>query len=189
MKPYELQQLLEEKPVIAAVKDDAGLAACLEVDCPVVFVLYGTVNTIPDITGRLRAAGKAPLVHLDLLDGLSAAPAAVDYLVQHTQAAGVISTKNACIRYAKEKGLITVQRFFLLDSLALENVKKADAQNHADLIEILPGVMPKIVRTLTCSLRCPIIAGGLIRDKEDVVTALSAGALAISSTNRSVWAL
>ncbi|MDO5601853.1 MAG: glycerol-3-phosphate responsive antiterminator, partial [Oscillospiraceae bacterium] len=171
MRPYDLQQLLEEKPVIAAIKSDEGLEDCLQVDCPVVFVLYGTVNTIPAITEKLCAAGKTPLVHLDLLDGLSAAPAAVDYLARHTSAAGVISTKNACIRYAKEQGLITVQRFFLLDSLALENVKKADAQNHADMIEILPGVMPKIVRTLTCTLRCPIIAGGLIRDKEDVVTA------------------
>ncbi|WP_352427367.1 glycerol-3-phosphate responsive antiterminator, partial [Enterocloster asparagiformis] len=33
----------------------------------------------------------------------------------------------------------------------------------------------------------PIIAGGLIADKEDVMNALEAGALAISSTNQKVW--
>ncbi|NLM61842.1 MAG: glycerol-3-phosphate responsive antiterminator, partial [Clostridiales bacterium] len=33
----------------------------------------------------------------------------------------------------------------------------------------------------------PIIAGGLISDKEDIITALAAGAIAISSTNHDVW--
>ncbi len=33
----------------------------------------------------------------------------------------------------------------------------------------------------------PIIAGGLISDKESVVAALSAGAIAVSSTNHGVW--
>ena len=32
-----------------------------------------------------------------------------------------------------------------------------------------------------------IIAGGLISDKESVVAALSAGAIAVSSTNHGVW--
>ncbi|MDD6816334.1 MAG: glycerol-3-phosphate responsive antiterminator, partial [Firmicutes bacterium] len=35
----------------------------------------------------------------------------------------------------------------------------------------------------------PIICGGLISDKEDVIGALSAGAAAISSTNQKVWKL
>ncbi|MEG1720939.1 MAG: glycerol-3-phosphate responsive antiterminator, partial [Pseudoflavonifractor sp.] len=35
----------------------------------------------------------------------------------------------------------------------------------------------------------PIIAGGLIADKEDVTSALSAGAIAVSSTNREIWFL
>ena len=33
----------------------------------------------------------------------------------------------------------------------------------------------------------PIIAGGLISDKESVMAALSAGAIAVSSTNHEVW--
>ena len=57
----------------------------------------------------------------------------------------------------------------------------------ADFLEVLPGVMPKIIRHLAEIVDKPIIAGGMIRDKEDVVGALSAGAVAISSTNRNVW--
>ena len=36
-------------------------------------------------------------------------------------------------------------------------------------------------------LNVPVIAGGLIADKEDVIQALDAGAVAISTTNESVW--
>ncbi|EJW91450.1 Glycerol-3-phosphate responsive antiterminator, partial [gut metagenome] len=35
----------------------------------------------------------------------------------------------------------------------------------------------------------PLIASGLISDKEDVIAALSAGALAVSSTCPAVWKL
>ena len=35
--------------------------------------------------------------------------------------------------------------------------------------------------------RVPVIAGGLITDKEDIMDALGAGAVSISTTNQSVW--
>ena len=36
-------------------------------------------------------------------------------------------------------------------------------------------------------VKVPIIAGGLIVDKEDVMEALDAGAMAVSTTNHQVW--
>lgn len=180
-------QYLEETPVVAAVKNHEGLEKSLCSDSRIVFVLYGDVNSIPEITQRIQAAGKLAFVHIDLLDGLSAREAAVDYIRRSTSAVGVISTKPGLIRYARSLGFVTVQRFFVLDSLALENVRRADSQDAADFVEILPGLMPKIIRRLADGLRRPVIAGGLISDKEDVVTALGAGAIAISSTNADVW--
>lgn len=35
--------------------------------------------------------------------------------------------------------------------------------------------------------QAPVLAGGLIADKEDVMAALRAGAMAISTTNQQVW--
>lgn len=189
MKKWELIQLLEETPVVAAVKSDEGLEKCLESESQVVFVLYGTVVTIKEIVARIKESGKTALVHVDLVDGLSAREASIDFIAQETGADGIISTKPALVRYAKNHGLLTIQRFFLLDSIALVNVQKQMAQDSADLIEVLPGVMPKIIQRLTDSCQKPIIAGGLISDKEDVVSALSAGAAAVSSTNPGVWFL
>lgn len=183
----QVSRYLEEMPVVAAVKNHEGLEKSLCSDSGIVFVLYGDINSIPEITRRIQAAGKFAFVHIDLLDGLSAREAAVDYIRRSTPAAGIISTKPALIRYAKSLGFVTVQRFFVLDSLALENVRRADSQDAADFVEILPGLMPKIIRRLADEIHKPIIAGGLISDKEDVVTALGAGAVAISSTNTGVW--
>lgn len=189
MKRSELVELLEETPVVAAVKSEEGLDKCLESESQVAFVLYGTVVTISEIVARIKEAGKTALVHVDLIDGLSAREASIDFIAKETGADGIISTKPALVRYAKNHGLLAIQRFFLLDSIALVNVQKQLAQEGADLVEVLPGVMPKIIHRLAESCQKPIIAGGLISDKEDVVNALSAGAAAVSSTNPGVWFL
>jgi glycerol uptake operon antiterminator len=56
-----------------------------------------------------------------------------------------------------------------------------------DYVEILPGVMPKVIKRINNLIHVPVIAGGLIADKEDVLAALSAGAVSISTTNEAVW--
>lgn len=182
-----LLELLADGPVIAAVKDDAGLEAALKSDVSLLFLLYGDILTIDSMVAKVHSAGKKAFVHLDLVDGLSAREVAADFIAIHTAADGVISTKPALTRRARELGLVAIQRVFLLDSMALKNVDRHFSQESADLVEVLPGLMPKIIRRLCQSTGKPIIAGGLISDKEDVTGALSAGAVAVSSTNPAVW--
>ena len=83
--------------------------------------------------------------------------------------------------------MFTVLRFFLLDSMAFENICQQQYSVKPDFIEVLPGVMPKIIRRVCKRVRTHLIAGGLISDKEDVMAALDAGAIAVSSTNQKVW--
>ena len=58
-----------------------------------------------------------------------------------------------------------------------------------DVVEVLPGLMPKILKQICKTSKVPVIAGGLISDKEDVMGALGAGAAAVSTTNQKVWEL
>ena len=102
---------------------------------------------------------------------------------------GIISTRPSFIKRAKELGLFTVLRFFVFDSLSLENVRRTAAAAQPDVIEILPGIMPKVISRIASSISIPLICGGLIMDKADVMEALGAGALAVSSTNEQVWLL
>lgn len=183
----QLYDALSDNPIIMAVKDEAGLQACLKLkEARMVFVLYGEVATIADITGQLKAAGKMVMVHMDLISGLSAREEAVDFIAKYTQADGVISTRFEQIKRGKHLGLSTIYRIFVIDSKALSNLNRHIGE-YADIVEILPGLMPKIISRMKRKLGMPIIAGGLIADKEDVIQALSAGAVAISTTNEDVW--
>lgn len=180
-------------PVIAAVKSDAGLQAAVEMEeIQVIFVLYGDVCTIPEILERIKAAGKKAMVHIDLIAGLSAKEISVEFIARQTRADGIITTKPALVRRAKELGIFAVLRFFVIDSLALKNIENLEMQcgtSRPDFIEVLPGVMPKVLGRIAKVSRIPMIAGGLITEKEDVIAALSVGAIAVSSTNQDVWKL
>ena len=188
MELAALLHRLEDAPVVASVKDEAGLSLALESSAQVLFLLYGDLLGVGPAVARVRSSGKAALVHLDLIDGLSPSPAAVDFIAR-TGADGILTTKPALIRRAKELGLIAIQRFFLLDSKALENISRHLAQDAPDLIEVLPGLMPKVIRRLTERTRHPVIAGGFLTEKEDVLSALSAGAVAVSATEAAVWSM
>ena len=179
-------ELLKQSPIITAVKNGEDLEQALQSECSIVFLLYGSIMDIAELTQKVTQNGKLPFVHMDLVEGLSTRrDVAVDFIHKQTDAVGVISTHQSVIRYAKSLGMLTVQRFFLLDSLAFENVIRQSSD--ADAVDILPGAMPKVIRKLAQKIHRPIIASGLIADKDDIISALSAGALAISTTDTELW--
>ena len=126
---------------------------------------------------------------MDLVNGLSSKEISVDFIKNTTQADGIISTKPMIVKRAKELGLLTIQRLFIIDSIALENSKRQIEIYHPDCVEIMPGIMPKILKDIRAFVNVPVIAGGLLTDKKDVMGALSAGADAISTTNENLWKL
>lgn len=184
-----LKEAIEYSPVIAAIKDDAGLTACLNTDISIVFILYGDIITISDIVKKVHDAGKTAFVHMDLIHGLQSKEISVDFIHKYTVADGIISTKAPLITRAKELGLYTVMRFFVIDSMALNNIEKHLNTTKPDIIEVLPGPMPKVVQRIVSLTKRPVIAGGLVSDKEDVLALLDAGAACISSSSTHVWSL
>lgn len=185
---------LEEKrarlldcPVIAAVKDEAGLEQALHSECEVVFLLFGTLVSVPVLVEKVRRSGKLAIVHIDLVEGLSAREVAVDALQSLCRPDGVISTRPPLIRRARQLGLLTVQRAFILDSLSLDNLPAQLSVGKPDFIEILPGIMPRVIAELAQKTATPIIAGGLVKYKEEVMAAIRAGAAAVSTSSPAVW--
>ncbi|MDO4407693.1 MAG: glycerol-3-phosphate responsive antiterminator [Eubacteriales bacterium] len=182
---------IEASPIIAAVKNDSELERCLKTEVEVVFTLYGDVCTIPEITKKIKAAGRIAMVHLDLVAGLTQKEISIDYIRDRTCADGIITTRANLIRHAKERGLATVLRYFVLDSMAIDNIHKLALQRYSsqpDVIEILPGTLvPKVVKRICAMSRVPVVAGGLIQDREDVMNMLDNGVIAISTSCPDVW--
>ena len=136
---------------------------------------------------QVEKAQKVAMVHLDLITGLGPKEVSVDFIRNSTEADGIISTRPAIIRRACELDFYTALRIFILDSMAYENIEKQLNAVRPDIVEILPGAMPKVIRKVCRKVRQPVIASGLISDKEDIMVALAAGAIAVSSTNQEVW--
>jgi glycerol uptake operon antiterminator len=183
------REILEDTPIIAAVKNMEGLEKCLESDIRVIFTLFGDICTIGSIVDKIKDADKIAMIHLDLVSGLSGKEVALDFIKQNTRADGIITTKNTLIKYARQLGLYTVLRYFVVDSMALSNIEKQMGGIQPDVIEILPGIMPGIIKRVNKISKVPVIAGGLIADRGDVMTALNSGAIAISATSQEVWFL
>ena len=182
-----INALLSDHPVIASIKDEDGLRAVLTAPCPVVFVLFGSVMSIRGIVETLKAAGKTVFVDIDLLDGFASKPVVIDFLRTNTRVDGILSAKAAMVRAAKTAGFLSIHRLFLIDSFSYNNLPKQVSVSGADAIEILPGCMPRVISWVCEDIDLPLIAGGLVCDKEDVIGALGAGATAVASSNRDVW--
>ncbi|ANW22154.1 glycerol-3-phosphate responsive antiterminator [Streptomyces clavuligerus] len=184
-----LTELLEQHPVIASVKDADGLRAVLGSGPRIVFLLYGSLLDLPDIVRTLKDHGHIVLVNVDLLDGFAGKEVVVRYMKERTAVDGILSSKAFMVRAAREQGLYAVHRFFLIDSFSYHNLVPQVRISKPDCVEILPGCIPRVISWLVAETDVPIIAGGLVCDREDVFAALKAGACAIASSNRDVWAM
>ena len=186
-KKRKFRVILEDCPVIAAVKDETGLKECLYSESQIIFLLFGDICSVGRYVEIAKSAGKMVFVHMDLINGLGNKEVAVDFIREHTGVDGIISTKPQLVKRAKELGLFGILRIFVIDSMAFGNIEKNVAALVPAAGVLLPGLMPKIIKKLCSTVNVPIIAGGLISDKEDVMNALNAGAVAISVTNQRVW--
>lgn len=178
----------ERCPVIAAVKNDEWLEKSSSSVCEIVYVLYGNICTIRDIVHEIKKAGKMAVVHIDLISGLASKEISVDFIRKFTEADGIISTKPHLIKRANELGLFTIQRFFMLDTITFNNIKKHVRDTRPDVVEMMPAGLGKMIRYALEEVDGkPLVASGLVLDSDDVMGALSAGAIAVSTTNLEVW--
>ncbi len=186
MQQDKILSCLECNPVIAAVQQD-GFQAALESPVQIIFHLGIDIMTVADVIQQVHNAGKYIFIHLDLAEGIGKDRAGVRYLAQ-CGVDGVISTKAQLIRYAKEQGLVTVQRFFALDSKGIDSIDEMVRNTNPHLMEIMPGVICKTIRRFS-SGSIPVIAGGLIQTKTEVTDALGCGAAAVSTGRSELWYL
>lgn len=182
---------LERNPIIAAIKTGGALDKALLSPVEVVFLLGGNICELDDIVARVRERGKLLYIHMDLIEGMGKDFHALQYMGERVRPNGIITTKAAFVKHTAEFGLGAIQRMFMLDSMSLEvglnGLAKATVPPGA--VEILPGILPDIIRLFTQRTRLPIIAGGLIRSKDDAVKGLAAGATGISTSNQALWYL
>lgn len=177
---------LERTPIIAATDSD-GWQKAVASDAEVLFHLNANIMTIASDIKKAKANHKYVFVHIDLAEGIGKDRTGIRWLSE-LGIDGIISTRAQLIRTAKECGLTAIQRFFVLDSKGMNSIGDMIDVSRPDLIEIMPGVIPKALR-LFSEKGIPVIAGGLIETKSEITAALSAGAVAISTGKSGLWSI
>ncbi|PGV45986.1 glycerol-3-phosphate responsive antiterminator [Bacillus sp. AFS037270] len=147
------------------------------------------IAQLKNISLMANQHNKKMIYHVDLIHGIKNDEYATEYICQEFKPYGIISTKSSVIQKAKQKGVVAVQRIFLIDSHALEKSYKLIEKTRPDYIEVLPGAMPKMITEVKERVKIPILAGGLIRTSEDVYAALEAGAAGITTSKKELWNL
>lgn len=182
----KIMDCLECNPVIAAVQHK-GFDEALQSPAQIIFHLGVDLLSVNDQIRQAHESGKFIFIHLDLAEGIGKDRIGVQYLAK-CGADGIISTKSQLIRYAKEQGLVTVQRFFALDSKGMDSIEDVLKNTNPHLMEIMPGVISKAISRFSKG-HIPVIAGGLIETKNEVTDALRCGAAAVSTGQSILWYL
>ncbi len=180
---------LKTRPVIAGLRDSAQVEAAIRHGVGVLFILGEDIFALQDSVARAHAEGRLIFAHVDLIKGVGRDEAGVRFLAKHVGVDGILTTRSNLISPAKREGLIAVQRLFVLDSESLAAGLPTVVKAAPDAVEVLPGViLPTIAQELAArGALPPLIAGGLIRTGAQVEAVLGAGAVAVSTSQTSLW--
>ncbi|MBE6651549.1 MAG: glycerol-3-phosphate responsive antiterminator [Ruminococcaceae bacterium] len=175
-----------KKTVIAAVRDSRVLdSSCLD-SIDTVFLLSTNIIELAQTILDTHQNGKEIFVHADFAEGIGKDKFGMEY-IKSLGADGVISTRAGVIKAAREIGLKTVQRIFIVDSQSIETAIDSTRASKPDMIEIMPGVVPKVIAAMKSRTEIPLIAGGLVSTLDEVNSAIQAGAIAVSTSNTDLW--
>ena len=174
-------------PVIPEIKNKEWLNYVRGSESKIVYVLYGDVCNIAEIVAKVHEMGKLAIVHIDLIDGLATKPICVEFVKRNVKADGIISTKPIMIQRARDIGLFSIQRFFMMDGITYSNISRYVKQCDPDVVELMPAGLTKVIPYLVDIINRPVVATGLIQDKGDIIGALNAGAVAVATTNKDLW--
>ena len=178
--------LPEESRVIAAVRNEDEFAAALQSPVSTIFDLSPELFSLKKRVETAHDAKKKLFIHLDLALGIGKDRMGIRY-AKEAGVDGIISTRVNIIKTARELGLFTVQRVFIVDAHSVETTIDSAKASKADMIEIMPGIVGKAILKMQERLDIPMIAGGLIETKEEAMQAITCGAAAVSTGKQELW--
>jgi len=185
----EMLRRLHLHKKIAAVKCPKGIEKALanKENIAAVFLLMGSILNVKRYVDVFQNEGIPVLIHAEKIGGLLLNNEGLDFIANYVKPFGIVTTKTALIKKAKERNLFVVQRVFMIDSEVYNHVLENKQKPGPDIIEIMPATLYDVIRSYSEQLDIPVITGGLLSTEEHVKASLEAGAIAISTSNESLW--
>jgi glycerol uptake operon antiterminator len=175
--------------MVAAIKEpkQIELALSLRNQLSGVFLLIGHIGVIKGYVDLFKTHEVPIFLHLDKIGGLCTDTHGLDYLAKAIKPTGIITTKTNVVKIAKKAGLITIQRFFLVDTEGFDNIANSLRQIEPDIIEVMPARIPEVIGEIKKFTALPIITGGLMFKRSHAMACLKHGATAVSSSKSELW--
>ncbi len=172
-------------PVVRTIDDFRF--ALIHAIAPSIMLLFGDITSLPQLLTQAKQNNKRVILHVDLLEGISKDRAGIKFLARAGVKA-VVTTRSQLVRLAREEGMITIQRLFLVDSESVKISAQLLRNCKPDIVEIMPAHTPaRIIQMLLKENSLPLMAGGFLSSNEDVFNALHSGVSAVSSSSRELW--
>ncbi len=186
----EVMDLLQRRKKIAAVKCPKAIEKALanKEEIAAVFLLMGSIMNVKRYVDVFQNEGIPVLIHAEKIGGLLLNNEGLDFIANYVKPFGIVTTKPALIKKAKERNLFVVQRVFMIDSEVYDHVLDHRQTPGPDIIEIMPATLYDVIGSYSQLLEIPVITGGLLSTASHVRASLEAGALAISTSNEALWA-
>ena len=172
--------------IIAAVRSERKFEKAVNSKVSIIFDLSPDILELSSRIITAHKANKKLFIHMDLASGIGKDKSGIIYL-KKLGVDGIISTRVNIIKTAREIGVITVQRFFIVDSQSLTSAIETVALSKPDIVEVMPGLAVKVLKKIHEKTNIPLIAGGLIENTEEVNEVLSSGAVSVSTGISELW--
>ncbi len=187
MNQREFYEQLTKIRKIASVKEPKALEKALEAEVSAVVLSTGNIGIIKRYVDLYRSHRTPVFLHLERIGGISHDKEGIAFLAHYVKPDGIVTTRNSVIKLAKLQGLLTIQRLFLVDSDSIKSGLQSVQETQPDAIEIMPALLPEFIALYREQVDIPIIAGGLIRERTQMIQALQYGAVAVSMGNHQLW--
>ncbi len=176
-----------QQQVIPAISNHKKLNQFLESDLNIGILMNFQLAQLEGIVAKMKEANKLVLIHSELIKGLSSDEYGAIYLIQNLKVDGIISSKPKVIETCKKRNVMGVYRFFIKDTISLEQSIEIGRRLRPDFIEILPGSCFELIDDIKKQLNCQVWMGGLINTQEHIDTCFKFNADAITTSNTDLW--
>ncbi|GED67399.1 glycerol uptake operon antiterminator [Brevibacillus reuszeri] len=187
MNQAEFRARLAQIKLIASVKEAKYLEKAAEANLSAAVLSIGNIGVIKGYVDFFKSREIPVFLHLERIGGISYDREGIAFLAHYVKPDGIVTTRNTLVKLAKKQGLLTIQRLFLVDSDSLKSGLLSIQDTQPDAVELMPALLPEYIEEFRSMIDTPIIAGGLLRKREQMEVVLQHGATAVSVGSPSLW--
>ncbi|MFH1693199.1 MAG: glycerol-3-phosphate responsive antiterminator [Bacillota bacterium] len=179
--------MLQNQKIIPAISNHQDLKLFLTLPLTYGILMNFQLAQLPELVKMMKDHNKKVLVHSELIKGLSSDEFGAIYLIQTLAVDGIISSKPKVIEVCKKRKIIGIFRFFLKDSVSLNQSLEIAKKITPSYLEVLPASCLDIIPRIKQETSSEILLGGLIQNRDQIEKCLLAGAIAVTTSNTKLW--